>query len=87
VKRPNSTMSPSVPRSGWVQRFRDDGTAEPMPRGRSISPLEKYSERILALISEQPDLTLDEIVSALRKRRFPGSRSALSRFFARHDIG
>jgi hypothetical protein len=29
---------------------------------------------------------LGEIVSALRKRRIPTSRSALSRFFARHGI-
>ena len=70
----------------WVQRFRADGTCEPMPRGGSTSPLEKYSQRILALISEQPDFTLDEIVLALHKRRIPGSRSALSRFFARHGI-
>ncbi len=70
----------------WVQRFRDDGTSEPMSRGGSTSPLEKHTQRILALISEQPDLTLDEIVLALHKRRIAGSRSALSRFFARHGI-
>ena len=70
----------------WVQRFRENGTSEPMPRGGSTSPLEKHSREILALISEQSDLTLNEIVSALGKRRVPGSRSALSRFFARHGI-
>ena len=70
----------------WLQRFRDDGTCEPMPRGGGTSPLEKYSERILALIRKQPDLILDEMVVALRKQRIPASRSALSRFFARHDI-
>ena len=70
----------------WVQRFREDGTSDPMPRGGSTSPLEKHSERILALIGEQSDMTLDEIVLALHKRRIPGSRSALSRFFARHGI-
>ena len=70
----------------WLQRFRDDGTTEPMPRGGSISPLEKHSQRILALVSKQADFTLREIVSALRKWRIPGSRSALSRFFARHGI-
>src|SRR5262245_7124829 len=70
----------------WMQQFRDDGTCEPMPRGGSTSPLEKYAQRIIALIREQPDSTLDEIVLALRKRRMPGSRSALSRFFARHGI-
>jgi transposase len=70
----------------WVQRFREDGTSEPMPRGGSTSPLEKHSQQILALICEQSDLTLNELVSILRKRRIPASRSALSRFFARHDI-
>jgi hypothetical protein len=44
--------------------------------------LEKHSQQILAL----SDLTLNELVSILRKRRIPASRSALSRFFARHDI-
>ena len=70
----------------WLQRFRDNGTTEPMPRGGSTSPLERHSERILAFIGEQPDLTLDEMVLALRKRRISASRSALSRFFARHGI-
>jgi transposase len=70
----------------WLQRFREDGICEPMPRGGSTSPLEKYSAQILALIGEHRDLTLNEIVSALHRRRIPGSRSALSRFFARHGI-
>lgn len=70
----------------WVQRFLEDGTCEPMPRGGSTSPLDEHSEWILALIREQPDFTLGEIVSALRRRRIPTSRSALSRFFARHGI-
>ena len=70
----------------WVQRFREDGTCEPMPRGGSTSPLERYSEQICALIGAHPDLTLNEITSALHKRRIPVSRSALSRFFARHGI-
>jgi transposase len=70
----------------WMQRFREDGTCEPMPRGGSTSPLEKYTQQILALNRERPDLTLDEIVLVLHKRRIPASRSALSRFFARHGI-
>ena len=82
VKRPNSSRSAPAPR----QRFREDGTSEPMPRGGSTSPLEKHSQQILAVIREQSDLTLNELVSILRKRRIPASRSALSRFFARHDI-
>ena len=52
----------------------------------SGSPLEKYPQQILAVIREQRDLTLNELVSVLRKRRILASRSALSRFFARHGI-
>ena len=70
----------------WMQRFCEDGSCEPMRRGGSTSPLEKHAQEILGLARERPDLTLDEIVLALRKRRIVGSRSALSRFFARHDF-
>ena len=38
---------------------------------REHFPLEKYSQQILALIREQPDLTLNEIVSVLHRRRIP----------------
>jgi transposase len=70
----------------WLQRFRKDGTSEPMPRGGGASPLEKYSRQILDLIGEQRDLTLNELVSMPRKQRISASSSALSRFFARHGI-
>jgi transposase len=40
----------------------------------------------VALISKQSDLTLDEVVAAMRKRRIAGSRSAVWRFFKRHNI-
>src|SRR6476620_6980300 len=70
----------------WVQRFHEDGVCEPMPTGESTSTLENDSQQILALIREQRDLTLNEIVSLLHRRRIPGSRSALSRFVARHGI-
>ncbi len=42
--------------------------------------------RLLALITEQSDLTLNEVVAAMRKRRIAGSRSAVWRFFDRHNI-
>ena len=70
----------------WLQHFRNDRRSEPMPSGGSVSPLEKHAQQILTLIAEQPDLTLDEMVRVPRKRRIPASRSALSRFFARHNI-
>src|ERR1700731_5065325 len=63
----------------WVQRFRENGTSEPMPRGGSTSPLEQHSREILALISEQSALTLNEIVSLFGTGSAPGTRNALSR--------
>ena len=70
----------------WLQCWRDHGVCTPKPRGGSRSVLEDYAERILALVAEQPDRTLDEIIAAMRKRRIPGSRSALWRFLDRHGI-
>ena len=70
----------------WLQHWQTERISGPKPRGGSISPLERHAEWILALVTEQPDLTLDEIVSAMRKNQIHGSRSALWRFFARHNI-
>jgi len=44
--------------------------------------LEEHAETILALVAEQSDLTLDELVSAMHKKQICGSRTALWRFFA-----
>jgi transposase len=70
----------------WLQRWRDHGVCAPKPRGGSRSVLEDYAQRILALVDEQPDRTLDELVAAMHKRRIAGSRSALWRFLDRHGI-
>jgi transposase len=70
----------------WFQSWRKEGRRAPKPRGGSQSPLEDAADQILALVAEQPDWTLDELVAALRKRRLPGSRSALWRFLERHSI-
>jgi transposase len=70
----------------WVQRWNENHSAAAKPRGGSVSPLEAHAEHILTLIAERPDLTLMETVAELLKRRICTSRSALSRFFGRHDI-
>jgi transposase len=70
----------------WLQRWRDHGVCAPKPRGGSRSVLEDYAQRILCLVDERPDRTLDELVAAMHKRRIPGSRSALWRFLDRHGI-
>jgi transposase len=70
----------------WAQRFEETGSVAAKPSGGSTSPLEKRAKFLLALIAEKPDMTLDEIVAAMHKRRIAGSRSAVWRFFARRDI-
>jgi transposase len=70
----------------WVQRWNETGSCLAKPRGGSVSPLEQHVELILALVAEQPDLTLEETVAELFKRRIRTSQSAVSRFFQRHDI-
>jgi transposase len=78
----NFNLSPSSAVK-WLQRWRDTGSAKARPTGGSTSPLEEHAEWLLVLVSEQPDLTLDEIVAAMRKRQIPGSRTAVWRFSAR----
>ena len=70
----------------WVAAYRTTGICAAKPRGGSTSPLEKYANFLLTLIEGHPDLTLDEVVCAMRKRKIPGSRTAVWRFFQRHKI-
>ena len=70
----------------WHQAWRSDGTYEAKPCGGSRSRLDDYAEEIVALIEEQRDRTLDEIVAMMHKCRIPGSRTALFRFLDRHGI-
>jgi transposase len=70
----------------WLQRWRESGSAAPKPRGGSVSPLEEHMARVLAVVAEQPDLTLVETVAQLRKQRIRTSRSSLWRFLDRHGV-
>ena len=70
----------------WVKCFRDTGSCAAKPRGASTSPLEEHADCLLTLVADQPDLTLDEVVSAMHKRGIAGSRSAVWRFFQRHKV-
>jgi transposase len=70
----------------WMQRVAQMGSVAAHPSGGSTSPLEQHAEFLLALIKEQPDLTLDEVVVAMRAANLAGSRSAVARFYVRHQI-
>ena len=86
ARRPSITKSGASTAVTWVKCFRESGRCAAKPRGGSVSPLEEHGEFLLALIDEQPDLTLDEVVCAMRKHKVSGSRTAAWRFFQRHKI-
>jgi transposase len=70
----------------WMQRVTQNGSVAAHPSGGSTSPLEQHAEFLLTLIEEQPDLTLDEVVAQLRAAHLSGNRSAVARFYVRHQI-
>jgi len=70
----------------WMQRWMATGSIEAKPIGGSTSPLDEHSEFLLGLTVEQPDMTLDEIVAAMARAGIAGSRTAVWRFYERHDI-
>jgi transposase len=70
----------------WVQRWKATGSIVARPSGGTVSPLEDHAAFLLELVTEQPDLTLEEIVAAMAKAGIAGSRTAVWRFYERHGI-
>ena len=70
----------------WMKRFHETGRCAAKRFGGSTSPLEEHADFLRTLIAEQPDLTLDEVVAIMRKHKIPGKRTAVWRFFRRHNI-
>src|SRR6266480_521658 len=70
----------------WMQRWLTTGSIEAKPSGGSTSPLDEHAEFLLGLIVERPDMTLDEIVAAMARAGIAASRTAVWRFYERHDI-
>jgi transposase len=51
----------------WAKRWRKTGSFEAKSnKGQSRSPLKKHEEWLLALVRQEPDLTLEEIQRRLR---------------------
>jgi transposase len=70
----------------WMQRWKETGSIEAKQSGGSVSPLDEHAEFLLGLIVDQPDMTLDEIVAAMSRAGIEGSRTAVWRFYERHEI-
>jgi transposase len=70
----------------WVARWRRTGSVAAKPMGGKRSPLDAHKDWLLALIAEEPDLTLQEIRARLRARGILASASSVWRFCDRHGI-
>jgi transposase len=70
----------------WFQRLSETGSVAAKPARGSRSKLDDHAAALLALIEEQPDLTLDEVHALTAQKGITTSRSALWRFFGRHGI-
>src|SRR6516165_11238700 len=64
----------------WMQRFVRFGSVAAKPSGGSTSPLEAHAAWLLELVAKHPDLTLNEIVAAMRRAGIAGSRTPFGGF-------
>jgi len=69
----------------WIERWTTTGSVEAKPgTGHSRSPLKQW---LLALVAEEPDLTLHEIRARLRsEKRMKAAISSIWGFYDRHNI-
>src|SRR3569833_2774338 len=74
--------------SRWVQRWRTEGHARPRAMGGDRrSRLSEHRTRVLQLIAQQPDVTLQEIRSALAAScEITVGLSTVHRFLAAHNL-
>ncbi len=71
----------------WVERWRRTGSAAAKRMGGyKRSPLDLHADVLLSLLTERPDLTVEEIRSELRGRGISTGHGSVRRFFVRHGI-
>jgi transposase len=80
-------VSPSTV-SKISQLWRESGSvvAKPMGGDRRSQKTEGHGEYILALVSETPDITLDEIGAKLLAEKIVVGRTSIWRLLERHDL-
>jgi transposase len=72
----------------WIERWRKTGSVAAKPgTGHTRSPLKQHEQWLLALVAEEPDLTLQEIRARLRsEKRMKSAISSIWAFYDRHNI-
>ena len=69
-----------------MERVRGDATPKAVGGDRRSVRIERHAGAIGALVDETPDITLEELRTALAARGVSTSYGALWRFFRRHKI-
>jgi transposase len=69
-----------------LERRQGDAKAKAVGGDRRSKHTERHGEAIRSLVDETPDLTLEEIRTALAERGVSASYGALWRFLRRHKI-
>jgi transposase len=71
----------------WAQRWRAEGHARPRAMGGDRrSRLSEHGPKVLQLVAQQPDLTLQEIRSALAACGITVGLSTVPRFLGAHNL-
>ncbi len=72
----------------WLDRWTTTGSVEAKPgTGHSRSPLAAHEKWLLALVEQEPDLTLEEIRDRLkREKKLSVAVSSVWRFYDRQEI-
>lgn len=72
----------------WCALARRQGDVMPRPQGgdRRSQRIEAHGAVILAILKDEPDITLEELQGMLHKRRQAFGIGTLWRFFDRHQI-
>jgi transposase len=71
----------------WAQRWRAEGHARPRAMGGDRrSRLSEHGPKVLQLVAQQPDLTLQEIRSALAACGITVGLSTVHRFLGAHNL-
>jgi transposase len=69
-----------------MERVQGDATPKAVGGDRRSMRLDRHADAIRALVDETPDITLEELRTALARRGVSASYGALWRFFRRHKI-
>src|SRR5919202_3614687 len=71
----------------WAQRWRSEGHARPRAMGGDRrSRLDEHRAKVLQLVAQQPDLTLQDIRSALAARGITVGLSTVHRFLVAQNL-